>query len=132
MTGKDDSYATALSTPGVDDPMSPAANGPSFGRRFGVALLSGMPGLVAPVGYIYVTTPATAVPAGPSLPLLALVSAVNPLPLLGVACLLGAYAAPRVGLRSYVIDRRGLAAGSGNTSGTRSDWPSASASSAAS
>jgi hypothetical protein len=87
--------------------MSPTANGPSFGKRFGVALLLGVPGIVALVGYIYVTTPATAVPAGLSRPLLALVSAVNPLILLGVACLLGAYAAPRVGLQSYVIDRRG-------------------------
>jgi hypothetical protein len=86
--------------------MSPTANGPSFGKRFGVALLLGMPGIVALVGYIYFTTPATAVPAGLSLPLLALVSAVNPLLLLGVACLLGAYAAPRVSLQSYVIDRR--------------------------
>lgn len=70
--------------------MSLTANGPSFGKRFGVALLLGMPGIVALVGYIYFTTPATAVPAGLSLPLLALVSAVNPLLLLGVACLLGA------------------------------------------
>jgi hypothetical protein len=87
--------------------MSPTANGPSFSKRFGVALLLGMPGIVALVGYMYVTTPATAVPAGLSLPLLALVSAVNPLLFLGVSCLLGAYAAPRVGLQSYVIDRTG-------------------------
>jgi membrane protease YdiL (CAAX protease family) len=87
--------------------MFPTVNGPSFGKRFGVALLLGIPGIVALVGYIYVTTPATAVPAGLSLPLLALVSAVNPLVLLGIACLLGAYAAPRVGLQSYVIDRTG-------------------------
>ena len=91
--------------------MLSTANGPSFGKRFGVALLLGLPGIVALVGYIYVTTPATAVPAGLSLPLLALVSAVDPLLLLGIACLLGAYAAPRVGLQSYVIDRRGVGSG---------------------
>ena len=88
--------------------MSSPANVPSFGNRFGVALMLGLPGIVALVGYIYFTTPATAVPAGLSLPLLALVSAANPLLLLGVACLLGAYAAPRVGLQSYVIDRKGI------------------------
>jgi hypothetical protein len=85
--------------------MSPTANGPFFGRRFGVALLLSLPGIVALAGYIYFTTPDTAVPAGLSLPLLALVSAVNPLLLLSVVCLLGAYAAPRVSLQSYVIDR---------------------------
>lgn len=76
-----------------------------------MALLLGLPGVVALVGYSYVTTPATAVPAGLSLPLLALVSAVNPLLFLGIACLLGAYTAPRVGLRSHVIDRTGGGSG---------------------
>jgi hypothetical protein len=70
-------------------------------------MLLGIPGIVSLVGYIYLTTPETAVPAGLSLPLLAVVSAINPLLLLGVACLLGAYAAPRVGLQSYVVDRTG-------------------------
>lgn len=84
--------------------MSPTANRPALGRRFGVSLLLGLPGIVALVGYIYFTTPPTAIPAGLSRPLLAVVSAVNPLLLLSVACLLGAYAAPRVGLRSYVIE----------------------------
>jgi membrane protease YdiL (CAAX protease family) len=69
-----------------------------------MALLLGLPGIVALIGYIYLTTPATAVPAGLSLTALALVSALNPLVLLGVACLLGAYAAPRVGLRSHIIN----------------------------
>ncbi|MFC7029157.1 CPBP family intramembrane glutamic endopeptidase [Halomicroarcula sp. GCM10025324] len=86
--------------------MSPTANGRSFGKRFGVALLLGIPGIVALVGYIYFTTPVTAVPPGLSLPLLAVLSAISPLLLLAVACLLGAYAAPRVGLQSYVIDQR--------------------------
>ncbi|MFC7096399.1 CPBP family intramembrane glutamic endopeptidase [Halobaculum marinum] len=86
--------------------MPPTANGRSFGDRFGVALLLGLPGIVALVGYIYFTTPASAVPAGLSLPLLALVSAINPLLLLVVACLLGAYAAPRVGFQSYIVDQR--------------------------
>ena len=73
--------------------MSPTTNGPSFGKRSGVATLLGIPGIVALVGYIYLTTPPTAVPSGLSLPFVALVSAVNPLLLLGVACMLGAYTA---------------------------------------
>jgi membrane protease YdiL (CAAX protease family) len=91
--------------------MSPTANGPSFGKRSGVALLLGVPGIAALVGYVYLTTPPTAVPPGLSLPLLAVASAVTPLLLLVVACLLGAYAAPRVGLRSYVIERSGTGDG---------------------
>ncbi|WP_418284866.1 CPBP family intramembrane glutamic endopeptidase [Halorubrum sp. DTA46] len=85
--------------------MSLTSNGPSFGKRFGVALLLGIPGIVALVGYIYFTTPEAAVPPGLSLPLLAVSSGVNSLLFLGVACLLGAYAAPRVGLQSYAINR---------------------------
>jgi len=85
--------------------MSPASNAPSFGKRFGVTLLLGLPGILALVGYIYLTTPATAVPSGLSLPTLAVLSAVNPVILLVFACLLGAYAAPRVGLQSYALDR---------------------------
>jgi membrane protease YdiL (CAAX protease family) len=111
MTGEDGSGTTAFSTPAVDEPMSATANRPSFVRRFGIALLLGLPGLVALVGYIYLTTPAAAIPAGLSRPLLAVVSALNPLLLLGVACLLGAYTAPRVGLRSYVIEGGGTDAG---------------------
>jgi len=91
--------------------MSLTANGPSFGKRFGVALLLGTPGLVALVGYIYFTTPLTAVPPGLSLTLLAVSSGVNSLLFLAVACLLGAYAAPRVGLQSYVIGRKGTVGG---------------------
>jgi len=79
--------------------------GVSFAKRFGVTLLAGLPGIIALIGYIYFTTPPTAVPSGLSLPLLAVLSGINPLVLLSVACLLGAYAAPRVGLRSYLIDR---------------------------
>lgn len=77
----------------------------SFGQRFGVSLLLGSPGIVALVGYIYFTTPPAAVPSGLTLSLLAVSSGVNSLLFLAVACLLGAYAAPRVGLQSYVIDR---------------------------
>jgi len=91
--------------------MPPTAYGVSFGKRFGMTLLAGVPGIAALVGYIYVTTPPTAVPAGLSLPLLAVLSGLNPLLLLGVACLLGAYTAPRVGLRSYLIDRLGTGEG---------------------
>jgi membrane protease YdiL (CAAX protease family) len=76
-----------------------------FGRRFGVTLLAGVPGVAALAGYVYVTTPPAAVPVGLSRPLLAVLSAVTPLFLLAVACLLGAYAAPRVGLRSHLLDR---------------------------
>ena len=85
--------------------MSTTANSPSFRKQFARALLLGCPGIVALVGFIYLTTPASAAPSGLSLPLLAMLSAVNPLLLLVVACLLGAYAAPRVGFQSYVIDR---------------------------
>jgi len=60
---------------------------------------------VALVGYIYFTTPPAAVPSGLTLSLLAVSSGVNSLLFLAVACLLGAYAAPRVGLQSHVIDR---------------------------
>lgn len=77
----------------------------AFAARFGVTLLAGVPGILALVGYIYLTTPPAAVPAGLSLPLLAVLSGVSPLFLLAVACLLGTYAAPRVGLRSYLADR---------------------------
>ncbi|ELZ88312.1 CPBP family intramembrane glutamic endopeptidase [Haloferax sulfurifontis] len=91
--------------------MSSTENETSFVQRFGRALLLGIPGIVALVGYIYLTTPPTAVPPGLSLSLLALLSAVNPLLLLGIACLLGAYAAPRAGLRSYVIESDGTGDG---------------------
>ena len=91
--------------------MSRTGNTPSFGRRFGMALLLGLPGIVALIGYIYLTTPTTAIPTGLSRQLLALLSAVNPLLLLSVACLLGAYTAPRVGLHSYAIERRPTAEG---------------------
>ncbi|TKX85667.1 CPBP family intramembrane metalloprotease [Halorubrum sp. SS5] len=79
----------------------------SLRARFGVALLAGLPGVAALVWYVYRTTPPTAVPPGLSRPLLALLTAVNPLLLLVVACLIGAYAAPRVGLRSHLLDRAG-------------------------
>lgn len=80
-------------------------SGISFGKRVGVTVLAGVPGIVALIGYIYLTTPPTTAPAGLSLPLIAILSAVNPLLLLGVACLLVAYAAPKVGLRSHLINR---------------------------
>ncbi|WP_435073748.1 CPBP family intramembrane glutamic endopeptidase [Halorubrum sp. HHNYT27] len=105
MTTEDSSFTTSFLTLGVDEPMSSTTNGPSFGKRFGVALLLGLPGIVALAGYIYFTTPPSAVPAGLTLSLLAVSSGVNSLLFLGIACLLGAYAAPRVGLQSYVIDR---------------------------
>ncbi|MFW5917890.1 MAG: CPBP family intramembrane glutamic endopeptidase [Haloferacaceae archaeon] len=76
----------------------------SFAKRFGVTLLAGTPGILALSGYIYLTTPPTAVPAGLSLPLLSVAAGVNSLLLLAVACLVGAYTAPRVGLPSYLVD----------------------------
>ena len=54
---------------------------------------------------------AAAVPAGPSLPILALVPAVDPPSLPGAACLLGAYAASRADLQSYAIGRTGIGNG---------------------
>ncbi|NHN42976.1 CPBP family intramembrane metalloprotease [Halorubellus sp. JP-L1] len=76
----------------------------SFAKRFGVTLLAGTPGIVALSGYIYLTTPPTAVPAGLSLPLLAVSAGVNSLLLLAVACVIGTYTAPRVALPSYLLD----------------------------
>jgi membrane protease YdiL (CAAX protease family) len=76
----------------------------SFAKRFGVTLLAGTPGILALSGYIYLTTPPTAVPAGLSLPLLAVSAGVNSLLLLVVACLIGTYTAPRVALPSSLLD----------------------------
>ncbi|NHN49254.1 CPBP family intramembrane metalloprotease [Halostella sp. JP-L12] len=84
--------------------MSPSDRTASFAKRFGVTLLAGTPGILALSGYIYLTTPPTAVPAGLSLPLLAVSAGVNSLLLLAVACLVGTYTAPRVELPSYLID----------------------------
>jgi membrane protease YdiL (CAAX protease family) len=85
--------------------VSSTARGVSYGRRVGTTLLAGIPGVLALVGYVYLTTPPAAVPAGLSLSLFAALSGINPLLLLSIACLLGAYTAPRVGLRSYLLDR---------------------------
>ncbi|WP_248898344.1 CPBP family intramembrane glutamic endopeptidase [Haloplanus halobius] len=76
----------------------------TFPKRFGVTLLAGVPGIFVLSGYIYLTTPPTAIPAGLSLPLLAVSAGVNSLLLLAVACLIGTYTAPRVELRSYLLD----------------------------
>jgi hypothetical protein len=93
-----------LSIPILGTGMSPPER-TSFGKRFGVTLLAGIPGILALVGYIYLTTPPAAVPAGLSLTLLAVSSGVNSLLVLVVACLVGAYAAPRVGLHSHLTGR---------------------------
>jgi len=87
--------------------MSSTERTPPFRTRFGVPLLAGIPGIAALVGYLYLSTPPESVPAGLSLPVFAVLSGVNPLLLLVVACLLGAYAAPKVGLRSHLVDRAG-------------------------
>jgi hypothetical protein len=72
-----------------------------------VTLLAGIPGILALSGYIYLTTPPTDVPAGLSLPLLAVSAGGNSLLLLAIACLVGTYTAPRVELRSYLVDWEG-------------------------
>ncbi|TKX75163.1 CPBP family intramembrane metalloprotease [Halorubrum sp. GN11_10-6_MGM] len=87
--------------------MASTGSSSSFRTRFGTALLVGLPGIVALVAYVYRSTPSGAVPAGLSRPSLALLSGLNPLLLLVVACLVGAYAAPRAGLRSHLLDRAG-------------------------
>ncbi|GAB6862841.1 CPBP family intramembrane glutamic endopeptidase [Haloplanus litoreus] len=85
--------------------MSPTEHASSsFAKPFGVTLLAGTPGIVALSGYIYLTTPTTAIPTGLSLPLFAVSAGVNSLLLLAVACLIGTYTAPRVELPSYLID----------------------------
>ena len=82
-----------------------------FRARFGVTLLAGLPGIVALVAYVYRSTPPEAVPPGLTRPLLALLSGISPLLLLAVACLVGAYAAPKAALRSHLLDRAGGGAG---------------------
>ena len=102
-----------------------------FRTRFGVTLLAGLPGIVALVAYVYRSTPPEAVPPGLTRPLLALLSGISPLLLLAVACLVGAYAAPKAGLRSHLLDRAGAARARGSGSVPRSGSRSGSASSAA-
>ena len=87
--------------------MSPPQRIPSFAKRFGATLLAGVPGVLALSGYVYLTTPQSAVPAGLSLRLLAVSAGGNSLLLLAVACLIGTYAAPRVGLRSSLAESAG-------------------------
>ncbi|WP_144799219.1 CPBP family intramembrane glutamic endopeptidase [Halorubrum depositum] len=90
--------------------MAPPQRTPSFAKRFGSTLLAGVPGVLALGGYVYLTTPPTAVPPGLSLPLLAVSAVVNSLLLLAVACLVGTYAAPRAGLRSFLAESAGSGA----------------------
>lgn len=80
----------------------------SFLQRFGVPFAAGVPGILALVLSIYLTVDPANYPGNLSGPLLAVLSAINPLILLATACLLGAYTTPRVGLRSYLIDRVAL------------------------
>ena len=82
-----------------------SAHPASFLERSGIPFLAGIPGIIALVLYIYLTTDPTIVPEGLSLGMLAVLSAITPLLLLAVACGLGAYCAHRVGLRSYLVDR---------------------------
>jgi membrane protease YdiL (CAAX protease family) len=91
--------------------MSSAEHGGSFAKRVGVPLLAGTPGIVALGGYVYFTTPPTAVPPGLSRALLAVSAVGNSLLLLAVACLVGTYTAPRVGLSSYLADWAGTGDG---------------------
>ena len=85
--------------------MPSTERGAPFARRFGVPLLAGVHGVLALVAYVYLTTLPSAVPAGPTLPRLAIVSGITPLSLLAVACPVRAYAALRTGLRSCLLDR---------------------------
>lgn len=85
--------------------MPSTERGAPFARRFGVTLLAGVHGVLALVAYVYLTTLPSAVPAGPTLPRLAIVSGITPLSLLAVACPVRAYAALRTGLRSCLLDR---------------------------
>lgn len=77
----------------------------SFRQRFGVPLAATIPGIVALALYVFLTTDPASTPHGLPVSVLAAASIVNPLILVVIACLLGAYTAPRVGLRSYLIDR---------------------------
>jgi hypothetical protein len=77
----------------------------SYLRRVAVAVLAGVPGIVALVGYLSLTIPMSSVPAGLTRPLVAVASAITPFLLLVLACLLGVFTAPRVGLRFYLLDR---------------------------
>jgi len=74
-------------------------------RRAGFMLLVGLPGVIAVAAHTALATPATAIPPGLSRPLLAVSAIINSFIILVPACLLGAYAAPKVGLRSYLLDR---------------------------
>jgi len=74
-------------------------------RRFGITLTAGLPGVLALAGWVFATTDPADVPAGLTTATYTLAAAVNPVVLLAVACALGAYTAPRVGLESYLVDR---------------------------
>lgn len=74
-------------------------------RRAGFMLLVGFPGVVAVAAYTAYATPAASIPPGLSRQLLAVSAIINSLIILVPACLLGAYTAPKVGLRSYLLDR---------------------------
>lgn len=74
-------------------------------KRAAIAVLVGLPGVLALASYTWYTTPASAIPAGFSRTLLAVSAIVNSLIILVPACLLGAYTARRVGLRVYFLDR---------------------------
>ena len=55
--GRDDGETTLLSAPIFGIGMSPTERTSSFAKRFGVTLLAGIPGILALIGYIYLTTP---------------------------------------------------------------------------
>lgn len=78
---------------------------PSLLRRAALMLLLGMPGVLAVAVHTAYATPAAALPPGLSRSLLAVSAVVNSLIVLVPACFLGAYTAPKVGLRVYLLDR---------------------------
>ena len=87
--------------------MSTTGHRAPFYQRVGIMVLAALPGILALGLYIYLTTDPANTPTGLSVLVLAALSTINPLLLVVVACLLGAYTAPRVGLRSYLLDRIG-------------------------
>lgn len=78
---------------------------PSLLRRAGFMLLVGLPGVIAVAAHTGFVTPAAAIPQGLTRPLLAVSALLNSLIILVPACLLGAYTAPKAGLRVYLLDR---------------------------
>lgn len=85
--------------------MSEPEHHASLLQRFGVTLVLGLTGVLALAAYSALRPESVGVPSGTSSTLLLVSVVANSLIVLVPACLLGAYTAPRVGLRVYTIDR---------------------------